>query len=120
MRSRNLHGRLEGRRRAVFAGSGEQRAYKMKQAERKQAYIVGIAGESAGGKSTLADSLEKGLAGYKVKMFHLDEYFKEAEERPVIQGFLDGKMYRDDNHPDTLKWSRFHGDLEKAAGEACS
>ncbi len=91
----------------------------MKQAERKQAYIVGIAGESAGGKSTLADSLEKGLAGYKVKMFHLDEYFKEAEERPVIQGFLDGKMYRDDNHPDTLKWSRFHGDLEKAAGEAC-
>ncbi len=92
----------------------------MKQAERKQAYIVGIAGESAGGKSTLADSLEKGLAGYKVKMFHLDEYFKEAEERPVIQGFLDGKMYRDDNHPDTLKWSRFHGDLEKAAGEACS
>lgn len=68
----------------------------MKQAERKQAYIVGIAGESAGGKSTLADSLEKGLAGYKVKMFHLDEYFKEAEERPVIQGFLDGKMYRDD------------------------
>ena len=44
----------------------------MKQAERKQAYIVGIAGESAGGKSTLADSLEKGLAGYKVKMFHLD------------------------------------------------
>lgn len=50
----------------------------MKQAERKQAYIVGIAGESAGGKSTLADSLEKGLAGYKVKMFHLDEYFRSG------------------------------------------
>lgn len=84
----------------------------------KRAYMVGIAGESAGGKSTLAAALEKGLQDYKVRVFHLDEYFKEADERPVIKGFLDGKAYRDDNHPDTLEWSRFHADLEEAAGEA--
>lgn len=77
-------------------------------------YIVGIAGESAGGKSTLAACLEKGLKEERVKSFHLDQYFKEPSERPVVKGFLNGKTYRDDNHPDTINWSRFHADLEEA------
>ena len=69
----------------------------MKQAERKQAYIVGIAGESAGGKSTLADSLEKGLVGYKVKMFHLDEYFKEADSDSLEEAIQElGSEYSED------------------------
>ena len=48
----------------------------------KQAYVVGIGGCSASGKSTLSDRLEERLSGLKVKVFHMDKYFREPSERP--------------------------------------
>lgn len=83
----------------------------------RDAYIVGIAGESAGGKSTLSDCLKAGLKDAKVKSFHLDQYFKEPSMRPVVKGYLNEKTYRDDNHPDTLDWDRFHADFQEARTE---
>lgn len=83
----------------------------------KQAYVVGIGGESASGKSTLSNLLEEKLSDYRVKVFHMDKYFREPGERPQILGILDGKVYRDDNHPDTLDLERLHVDVAAAKNE---
>lgn len=77
----------------------------------KQAYVVGIGGCSASGKSTLSDRLEERLEGYRVKVFHMDKYFREPSERPEIVGILDGRTYRDDNHPNTMDLDRLHADV---------
>ena len=83
----------------------------------KQAYVVGIGGESASGKSTLTNLLEEKLSNYKVKVFHMDKYFRNPEDRPEIMGILDGKIYRDDNHPNTLDLDKLHVDVAAARGE---
>ncbi|MBD5460792.1 MAG: hypothetical protein HDR26_07605 [Lachnospiraceae bacterium] len=74
-------------------------------------YIIGIGGESAGGKSTLSNRLEKSLTGHKVKVFHMDAYYKKEALRPTITGLTNGKIYIDDNHPDALDLDRLHEDL---------
>ena len=81
-------------------------------------YIVGIAGESAGGKSTLTRQLEEKLSGCRVRTLHLDEYYKPEEERPRVLGMTDGKWYVDDNHPDAFDWDRFCADVEQAQSQS--
>lgn len=83
----------------------------------KKAYIVGISGESASGKSTITDCLKEKLTELKVKLIHMDDYYKEELERPVMLGLLDGKQYVDDNHPDCLNLDNFYSDLEKTISE---
>lgn len=83
----------------------------------KKAYIVGISGESASGKSTITDCLKEKLTELKVKLIHMDDYYKEELQRPVILGLLDGKQYVDDNHPDCLNLDKFYSDLEKTISE---
>lgn len=82
-----------------------------------KAYIVGISGESASGKSTITDCLKEKLTELKVKLIHMDDYYKEELERPVMLGLLDGKQYVDDNHPDCLNLDNFYSDLEKTISE---
>lgn len=82
-----------------------------------QAYTVGIGGTSASGKSTLANRLEERLADWKVKVFHMDKYFRDPAQRPDVTGILNGKVYRDDNHPDTLDLARLHVDVAAAREE---
>lgn len=82
-----------------------------------QAYVVGIGGCSASGKSTLSNRLEERLGGYRVKVFHMDKYFREPSQRPEVVGILDGKIYRDDNHPTTLDLDRLHVDVAAAREE---
>lgn len=83
----------------------------------KKAYIVGISGESASGKSTISECLKEKLTGLKVKLIHMDDYYKEKLERPVMLGIIDGKQYVDDNHPDCLNLDKFYIDLEKTISE---
>lgn len=83
----------------------------------KKAYIVGISGESASGKSTITDCLKEKLTELKVKLIHMDDYYKEKLQRPVILGLLDRKQYVDDNHPDCLNLDKFYSDLEKTISE---
>lgn len=54
--------------------------------EKSITYVAGIAGGSASGKSTFADHLYEKLSGLNVKMFHMDDYFREESERPIILG----------------------------------
>ncbi len=80
----------------------------------KKPYIIGIAGGSASGKSTLSDKLEKQLNQYTVKAFHMDSYFKPAKERPFAAAPVTKKMYMDDNHPETMELKQLAADLKEA------
>lgn len=75
-------------------------------------YIIGIAGGSASGKTTLSDLMKESLADKKVKLFHLDEYYK----KPVckIKAPITGVVYDDYNHPDSLEILAFCDDLVEA------
>lgn len=79
--------------------------------------IVGIAGGTASGKSTFSDRLERELADLRMKVFHMDSYFKEKERRPYIAAPVTGVVYEDHNHPDTVDLVKLEADVERARGE---
>lgn len=81
----------------------------------KKALVIGIAGGSASGKSTLCENMEHRLSDYKVKALHLDEYFRPPAERPVAPGPVTAVEYLDDNHPETMDLPAFRRDLSAAA-----
>ena len=83
----------------------------------KRPYLVGISGGSGSGKSTLAKFLENELSALKVKVFHLDSYFKSDATRPKAKASVTGKVYFDDNCPETIDHQQFRTDLEAASHE---
>lgn len=84
----------------------------------KKTYVVGIAGASASGKSTVSEHLRSLLADYAVQVVHMDEYYREAACRPKIIGITDDVEYVDDNHPAALDIDRCYLDAQNAMG-AC-
>lgn len=83
----------------------------------KKPYIVGISGGSCSGKSTIQDVLKEKICDLNVKGFHMDDYYRQSEERPVITGLWNGKRYIDDNHPQSLNFEQFYIDFEEALKE---
>lgn len=77
-------------------------------------FIVGIAGGSASGKSTFCSVLEEALQNLKLKVIHMDEYFKPEEKRPYVEAPINGKMYIDDNHPETVDLPKLKEDMLSA------
>lgn len=69
-----------------------------------QPYILGIAGGSGAGKSSLAYALRDAFPG-NVTIFHLDDYFRPADEVPVRAGL---KNWDD---PKALYYSQMARDL---------
>lgn len=67
-------------------------------------FVVGIAGGTGSGKSTLTFGLEEIFSG-KVTTVHLDDYFKPPEEVPKQGGMLNY------DHPDALYLERLVKDL---------
>lgn len=84
----------------------------------KKPYVIGIAGGSASGKTTLCNLLEKYLTSYSVKSFHMDEYFKKREDRPFVEAPITMKKYVDDNHPQTMDLPQLERDLAGALEQA--
>lgn len=80
----------------------------------KKAYVVGIAGGSASGKTTFSAKLAEALRGMAVLELHMDSYFKPAEERRVAEAPITGAPYRDDNHPSSFYMEKLRDDLKKA------
>jgi len=76
--------------------------------------VVGIAGGTAGGKSTFCEKLKKALDGYRVQMLHMDFYFKDVKDMPCVPSHINGRHYTDYNCPDTVDWDRYHADLQAA------
>lgn len=78
----------------------------------KKTLVIGIAGGSASGKSTLAAKLAEIFEGLvKTKVINMDGYFKAPEERRMAAAPVTGKSYRDDNHPTSFSLDKLHADL---------
>ena len=80
----------------------------------KKPFLVGIGGGSASGKSTFCNVLEESLSSIKLKVIHMDDYFKPEEKRPYIESPINNKMYIDDNHPETIFLSQLKNDMFSA------
>ena len=80
----------------------------------KKAYVIGIAGGSASGKSTFAKKLKNALEGLDVREIPMDTYFKPTEERQIVEAPITGKDYRDDNHPSSFDFPKLKQDLTAA------
>ena len=65
--------------------------------------IIGLAGGSGSGKSTVAAMIKAGLPGRKVEIFALDRFFKPADEMPKYWSDYHGCARPHYNHPDSLK-----------------
>ena len=77
-------------------------------------YFIGIAGGSASGKTTFANQLAEQLKERKVKVFHMDQYFKKEEARPIQDSFMNQKSYRDDNSLQSFDLKQFYQELKLA------
>jgi uridine kinase len=80
----------------------------------KTAFLVGIAGGTASGKSTLCEKLENSLADLKTKSLHMDAYYKPKDERPLMEAFVNGKKYTDDNHPLTVDMDKLKAAIKES------
>ena len=80
-----------------------------------QKTIECIAGGTASGKSTFTGRLEELLAGLKLHVFHMDSYFKPADVRPKAAAPITGKIYLDDNCPETIFHEKLREDLAREA-----
>jgi uridine kinase len=84
---------------------------------KKKPFVIGIAGGSASGKSTLCEQLEERLSHNKLKVFHMDKYFKKPEQRPHVKAPVVNKVYMDDNHPLTMDLPALKDNLTSAIQE---
>lgn len=78
------------------------------------AFIIGIAGGTASGKSTLCEKLEKQLSPLRIKSIHMDTFFK-WDALPKAVSHLSGKTYDDYNSPETVRWDEFHKEFDEAS-----
>ena len=81
----------------------------------KKAFVIGISGGSASGKTTFANNLKKALCNMDVFVIHMDSYFKPQEQRPYSEAPITGVMYVDNNHPLTIDLPKLERDLSDAA-----
>ena len=79
-------------------------------------FVIGIAGGTCSGKSTLSEALEA-YYGERAVVLHMDRYFKRPS--PTTIAPISGKEYVEHNHPDTLNLDDMYRDFEAAvAGES--
>lgn len=77
--------------------------------------MVGVAGGSASGKSTLCNMLKENLSDKKVILIHMDSYFKK--DLPVYVSPVTGKSYPDHNHPLCFDTDRMIDDIKTMKGK---
>jgi len=80
-----------------------------------KSYVIGIAGGSASGKSTLAERLLSELSAYTVQVFHMDSYYKPEDALPLVTT-QNGREYRDYNCPESFRLEELKKDLAEADG----
>ncbi|MBO6054590.1 MAG: hypothetical protein J6P31_03645 [Oscillospiraceae bacterium] len=83
----------------------------------KKPFVIGIAGGTCSGKSTLSEHLNEALSKkYKVCLINMDRYFK----RPGITTIapITGIEYVEHNHPDALRLDDMYVDFDAAVAPA--
>jgi len=80
----------------------------------KNTVIIGVAGGSAGGKSTFAENISASVENAVV--ISMDSYFKNEGDRQVTNAPVKrDKEYRDDNHPTSFDIQRMAEDIRNIA-----
>lgn len=72
--------------------------------------VVGIAGGSASGKSTLCERLVCALEGLRVEVLAMDRYFRKV--KPMMVAPFTRAVYEDHNHPDSFDLAALVNDLD--------
>ncbi|MBC7235231.1 MAG: uridine kinase [Chloroflexi bacterium] len=72
--------------------------------------LVGIAGGTASGKTTIARQLERALADLRVRVISMDAYF--LREKPRMRGPISGEEFEDHNHPASFDLEGLMADLD--------
>jgi uridine kinase len=81
--------------------------------------IIGIAGGTASGKSTLAGLLAEALSDLRVGVVRMDSYFKRGEDVPTFFSPSRQRVMPDHNHPDTADLPKLCADVDamRASGD---
>ncbi len=74
-------------------------------------FVIGIAGGTCSGKSTLSNDLADHY-GDRCTVLHMDSYFRRPSLTTVAP--ITGKTYVEHNHPDALEQDRMYADFEAA------
>jgi len=85
----------------------------MSKATARRACIVGLAGGSASGKTTIADELETQLCDLRVTTMHMDSYFLRV--KPAMVAPYTGEVFEDHNHPASFDLGAMVSDLDALA-----
>ena len=75
-------------------------------------YVVGIAGGTCSGKSTLASWLAETFSEKKVTLMNMDKYF--IRPSPTTIAPITRKEYVEHNHPSSLKLEELYADFNAA------
>jgi len=78
--------------------------------DRPSPFIVGIAGGTASGKSTISLKIEEALADRTVLLMHMDAYFLRV--KPRMRAPITGEEWEDHNHPDSFDLDGLVADLD--------
>jgi uridine kinase len=78
--------------------------------------IIGLAGGSGSGKSTVAERIRASLPGLKVERIALDRFFKPEEEMPRYWSDYHHSERPHYNHPDSLKVDEMVAFCEQISG----
>ncbi len=77
----------------------------------KSAFVIGIGGGSAAGKTTVAEELKKRLAPRRVMLLNQDKYYLKLEQLPRHHDPTDSHIWPDYNHPDSFDFPRLRQEV---------
>jgi len=78
------------------------------------AFVIGIGGGSASGKSTIAQQLSIRLGPLRVTLINQDRYFREPAGLPKHASPDGGRVWPDHNQPDSFDFAQLRADLREA------
>jgi len=78
------------------------------------AFVIGIGGGSASGKSTMAEELRKRLTPLQVEVINQDRFFWDNARLPRHQNRRNDRAWPDHNHPDSFDFAGLHAALSAA------
>jgi len=78
------------------------------------AFVIGIGGGSASGKSAIAEDIKTRLAPLRVEIINQDKYFLPSDRLPHHANRDGTKEWPDHNHPGSFDLPRLRADLRAA------
>jgi len=79
-------------------------------------FTIGIAGGSCSGKTAFALHLKAALARSRVRVLHMDHFYKPSSRLPRYWSPTLGGWHPDYNSPDCMQWGELRAACRRAAG----